>query len=291
MLDKKLIKKNLKAIITNTYSWLVSVKIKGSDWFDDDLNVDDEELGYLKAPIQEVFKIEIKKREIRDCIDINDLVDVIAEKIERQFGSTSTQGGTSAFFIALFSLGAKIAKADGQVSQEEVNAMENLMQNIMELDSDSRRYAINIWNEAKSSNRSFDDYAYDFLASNPTQQNISGVFELLFYIAAADKRFHPTEENLIRRALQIFGLPSAEFDRLKSSYFVDTAKFYAILGCSSHDSMEIIRTKYKKLLLEYHPDKMNGKNLPPDMLKFAETKTRELIEAYENIERERGLRI
>lgn len=290
MLDKKRIKDTLKEIIKATYSWLRNEKIRGKDWLNEDLEIDDDELGYIKAPIQDVFNIDIRKREIRGCIDVNDLVDLIYEKIIEQQVQIPNCNNITFFYSALFSMAAKLAKADGQISKMEVDAMENVMTHILEFDTADRKLAISIWNDAKNSNITFEDYAYAFMAATPDSGQIQSIFEILFYLAATDKKLHPAEEVLIKQAAYIFGLPNSEFERLKNLHFVDTSKYYTVLGCSPTDSIDVIRIKYKKLLLEWHPDRIEGKSLPPDMVKFATTKAKEIIEAFEAIERERGLR-
>lgn len=78
-MTQKQIKKKLKEIVSDTYSWVDSPK--GSDDFNIDLDIDYDELGDLKEPIIEEFGVAIKKREIRFCDDINELSFVIYEKM------------------------------------------------------------------------------------------------------------------------------------------------------------------------------------------------------------------
>jgi DnaJ like chaperone protein len=290
MLDKKRIKDDLKDLIRDTYPWLSDSKIRGKHWFDTDLTIDDDELNDLKHPIQNTFNIQIRKREIRGCIDVNDLVDLIYNKITEQHGVLPDENAVILQYRMFFSMAAKLAKADGSISKQEIEYMENLMVNILELELETRQWAIGIWNEAKNSTLLFDDYAYSFMSSGPDISRIRHIFELLFCLAAADKQLHSEEEALLKNALYIFGLPLSEFERFKNLHFVDTSKYYTALGCTRSDSMDTVRAKYKALLLTYHPDRMTGKNLPPDIIKVTETKTREIIEAFEAIERERGLR-
>lgn len=78
-MNEKEIKKKLKKIVSETYSWVHDPK--GSDDFDYDLDIDYDELGELKAPIIEEFGVSIKKKEIKACDDINDLTSLIFRKI------------------------------------------------------------------------------------------------------------------------------------------------------------------------------------------------------------------
>ncbi len=72
------IKKRLKGIVEETFSWVDDPK--GSDDFNDDLNITDDELGELKEPIQAEFGVKIKKSEIRECLNINELNRLIQSK-------------------------------------------------------------------------------------------------------------------------------------------------------------------------------------------------------------------
>lgn len=95
------IKKKLKEIVEETFSWVSDPK--GSDDFNDDLNITDEELGDLKEPIEDEFGIKIKRGEIRNCIDINALTRLVQSKKSffgnpnsslSTFTSSENKGGT-----------------------------------------------------------------------------------------------------------------------------------------------------------------------------------------------------
>lgn len=79
IMTEKQIKKKLKEVVTDTYDWVNNPK--GSDDFEDDLNIDYDELGDLKEPIIEEFGVSIKKREIKACYDINELASLIHQKL------------------------------------------------------------------------------------------------------------------------------------------------------------------------------------------------------------------
>ena len=81
-----------------------------------------------------------------------------------------------------------------------------------------------------------------------------------------------------------------KYNKLKSKYIQDFEKYYAILGCNSNDSNEHIKKQYRKLVSDYHPDKIASKGLPEEFTKFANNKFREIQEAYETIKKERNIR-
>jgi DnaJ like chaperone protein len=66
-------------------------------------------------------------------------------------------------------------------------------------------------------------------------------------------------------------------------------KYYAVLGCTSGDTNEQIKKQYRKLVSEYHPDKIISKGLPDEFIKFANDKFNEIQEAYEAVKKERGI--
>ena len=86
------------------------------------------------------------------------------------------------------------------------------------------------------------------------------------------------------------GLFDEKYKKLKSRYIQDVDKYYAVLGCDSNDSNEHIKRQYRKLVSDYHPDKIASKGLPGEFTKFANDKFREIQEAYETIKKERNIR-
>ena len=112
---------------------------------------------------------------------------------------------------------------------------------------------------------------------------------MLFKIAMADGEFHPNEKQMLISAAKIFGFDDSEFERIKSIYIDDISKYYAILDCNESDSVEKIKNQYRKLAMEYHPDKIISKGLPPEFVELANDKFREIKEAYDRIRTERNL--
>ena len=155
-------------------------------------------------------------------------------------------------------------------------------------DNDARDMAIKIFNVAKESKEPFDGFAQQFyeLFSNDSRM-LTNMLELLIRIAKADGTYHHNEEQLIRRAAILFNIDTSEFERIKAMYVQNSDKEYAILGASRADSDDVIKTKYRKLVKEYHPDTIMAKGLPEEFGKFATEKFREIQQAYEKIVQER----
>ena len=194
------------------------------------------------------------------------------------------------YFVATFSMLAKLAKADGVVSREEIAVTERFMEENLGLDPEGKKLAIRIFNQAKSSPDRFEDYAAQFYSAfSPRREIILSMFELLVAIASADGSIHPNEERMLKSAARIFHISGGRYARIKTARGGGIDKFYALLGCSRSDSNETIKKKYRNLAAQFHPDKIISKGLPEEFITFAKTKFQEIQEAYEKIKEERGI--
>ncbi|MCL1595421.1 MAG: DnaJ domain-containing protein, partial [Actinomycetia bacterium] len=146
-----------------------------------------------------------------------------------------------------------------------------------------------MFNEAKDSDDSFEDYARQIAQIFGADPRMRGVMlDLLTRLAAADGHVHPAEEEMLRNAPHIFGLSGHDFEDMVASRGKDFRHNYATLGLPVDASEDEIKSKYRRLVTEYHPDKVIAKGLPEEFVELAETKFREIQEAYEAIKKERG---
>jgi DnaJ like chaperone protein len=196
------------------------------------------------------------------------------------------------FVYHVFSLCAKMAKADGKISQAEITHMERLIRQQFRLSDKARTQAVRIWKEAKDSNKSFEEYARAFYNEFSNERaRILDMMNLLFEIAAVDGRLHPREEELLLRAAGIFHIGRLQYDRIKSRFFEEpklkawtaTDPHYAILGAEPHESVDIIKKKYRELAKKWHPDKMTAAGASNEVLRHAKEKFQQINEAYEKI--------
>lgn len=203
---------------------------------------------------------------------------------------TSHEQAQLIFFTAAFSMLAKISKADGQVTDMEIAAVENFMKNDLQLDEEGQQTAKNIFRNAIKSNDNFDAFAIQFYSVFKSQPNIIELLmDVLLRVSAADGRISVEEENLLLSAARIFNISSQGYERLKSKYVKPTNKYYAVLKCDESASNEEVKKQYRKLVTEYHPDKIQAKGLPEEFIKFANDKFKEIQEAYDAVKKERGL--
>jgi len=195
------------------------------------------------------------------------------------------------FFIATFSMLAKLAKADGQVSKDEVDSINRFMLEDLNLNPESRMVAMNIFNAAMNSQESFDDFAAQFYRQFYGQpQILELMIDILLRVSVADGQMSASEENLILSAIRIFNFNDTAYQTLKSRYVEVFDKYYAILQSTHQDTDDHIKKQYRKLAKEYHPDKIISKGLPEEFNQLAHEKFREIQEAYEIIKKERGIK-
>ena len=196
-----------------------------------------------------------------------------------------------AFFVGTFSMLAKLVKADGKVSQEEIDTIESFMHNDLGLNPSSREVASNIFHAALESPASFEDFAMQFYGQFHNQpQMIEMMIDILMRVAVADGLLHAAEEALIVNAARILHFDQTRLNQLKSKYAATTDKYYHVLGCEPQDSDDVIKSRYRHLVQTYHPDKIAGKGLPEEFTQLAQDKFREIQEAFEMIKKERGIR-
>ncbi|WP_024334964.1 co-chaperone DjlA [Desulfotignum balticum] len=216
--------------------------------------------------------------------------DAYLRSIPGRTGSlSSNEEAQLIFFTAAFSMLAKLCKADGQVSEKEIQVVEAFMKQDLQLDATGQESAKKIFRQAVRSSESFEAFAMQFYSVFRTQPNIiSLMMDVLFRVGAADGRLSDAEDATLHSAARIFNVSDVAFNRLKSKYIRPADKYYAVLKCDETSSNEEIKKQYRKLVTEYHPDKIEAKGLPEEFIKFANDKFSEIQEAYDQIRKKRG---
>jgi DnaJ like chaperone protein len=203
----------------------------------------------------------------------------------------------SIFFIAIFSMLAKLAKADGRVTREEVEIVTSFISEKLNLTTEQKKLALQTFRMAKSSEVPFDYYARHYreiFRRKPVM--LENAIDLFLTLSFADKDFSFSEEKLIRLAVEIFGLTEDDYLRLKThhdpqgrsghrsnSSSEQLVEAYAVLGCSPIDKLSLIKKRYRQLVKKYHPDRQVARGLAKEMLVVSESRFREVQEAYEKI--------
>ena len=187
------------------------------------------------------------------------------------------------FAIALIILTAKLAKADGQISKEELIAVKNKLK----IPDHEIGQVGKIFNKAKEDSLGYEPYAQQIAQiyrNNPTV--LDEVINILFYIAEADGKVSDSEITMIRNIAGIFGISQNQFESIRESR-KDSDKLnpYIVLGCSSKDDFTTIRKKYLKLSKEHHPDVLINKGVPPEVIEESKKKMRSINSAFDQIEK------
>ena len=187
------------------------------------------------------------------------------------------------FAIALIILTAKLAKADGHVSKEELVAIKDKLK-IPEHEIDQ---VGKIFNKAKEDALGYEPYAKQIAQiykSNPAV--LDEVINILFYIAEADSNVSNSEIAMIKNIAKIFGLSDSQFEGIKESRkSSDKLNPYVVLGCDPNDDFTTIRKKYLQLSKEHHPDVLVSKGVPQEVIKESKKKMRAINSAFDQIEK------
>ena len=203
-----------------------------------------------------------------------------------EFGRAEQAQAT--YFISLFSILGKMSKIDGVVSKPEIDVVQGFIDGLP-MEEREKQFARQVFNEAKNSPYAIEDFAdqlYRAIQNQPAL--VVSFFDLLLKIAAADGKLHPAEENALKSIKLIFRLSDRQYEDIKAAYFRDMDKHYKMLNCTAESSNEEIKSNYKKLVKDFHPDKIISKGLPEEFINFAESRFREIQESYEKIQKERN---
>jgi DnaJ like chaperone protein len=210
------------------------------------------------------------------------------------------------FFETTFAMFAKLARVDGNVNRSEIQALEKIMKQVFSLGTVGRGIAISVFNEARHDTTDFRQHAFAFNKLYEKRPVVLGaMLESMFVVSVADGSLHESEEQLLQSAASIFEIEERVYFSLHRRYVSGaessnqrkpetvshTGAFMEAcnrLGCKESDSVEDIKTKYRKLVQEHHPDKLAGKGLPEGFENFANERFREIQEAFEVIKDEKG---
>lgn len=194
----------------------------------------------------------------------------------------------AAYFVSIFSILGKLAKADGVVTQEEL-AVVNTFIDSMHIGEGEKQFARQVFTEAKNSPYAIEDFARQFYEINQRQpQLLASFLDVLFRVAAADGKLHPAEEEALRRVKAVFNISEQQYEEIRAAYFKDADKHYKVLNCTAQSSTDDIKKNYRALVRDFHPDTIISKGLPEEFTEFATKRFREIQDAYEEIRKERG---
>lgn len=186
-----------------------------------------------------------------------------------------------AFTIAVIALGAKMAKADGQVTRDEVTAFRE----VFRIAPRDEKEAAKVFNLARQDVAGFEVYAGRIAAMfGPRNETLCDILDGLFHIAMADGGYHPAEDEFLAEVARIFGMDEARFRNIRFRHVPDAiADPYAILGLTPGATYEEARAAWKAAVRECHPDRLAARGLPEEAVGMAERRMIDLNRAWEEI--------
>ena len=188
---------------------------------------------------------------------------------------------TIGFTIAVIALGAKMAKADGLVTRDEVTAFRQ----VFHIPTSETQNAARVFDLARKDVAGYDIYAArirDMFGAG--HQTLVDLLEGLFYIAVADGRYHPNENVFLEDVARIFGVQSRDFVNMRARFVPDeNPDPYCVLGVDPNSDRETVRHAWRALVREYHPDRMIARGVPEEAMKLAEKRLIQANWAYEEI--------
>ena len=230
-------------------------------------------------------------------------------------GITGVSTTKKTFFEALFSSLGHLSKADGQVTETEIRMVESLMQR-MEITGEDRQRAIRYFNRGKQEGFDLEAALHSFVQYSVVRQDLRLMFMEILVEAAYSSGSVSQEEHavLLRIALalriprhlftamcQARGAPAGGYGQASygqgrsyrsssgnTSRTMDQA--YAQLGLTRKANDGEVKKAYRKLVSQYHPDKLVSRGLPEEMMNIAKTRVREINTAYDQIKQARGFK-
>jgi DnaJ like chaperone protein len=203
------------------------------------------------------------------------------------------QDTQTTFLVTLISLAAKVAKADGRVTREEVQAFDVFLRDNLRMTPEDRRMAGRIFNEARDSDIPASQLARQARGIlGPFPDRLRDLITLLLQIAHADGQLHPAEEKIVREIARDLGLTDRDYQECRALFGASsgpsTETAYEILGVPPSSTEAEVKKAYRTIAREYHPDVLQSKGLPEDFMQFATEKLQKVNEAYTVIKKERG---
>ena len=240
---------------------------------------------------------------------------ILGHIVDRIIASIGGVGTTQkAFFRALFSTLGHLSKADGRVTPNDIRAAENLMQR-MQISGEERRQAIEYFNEGKKIGFSLEEALRPFIQHSLVRPDLRQMFmEIVVDAAFADGKVSEAERNVLVRVANHLRVPGHLFTAMMQArqygYTAPgsgggqntggrrgsvasrppLAQAYAKLGLKDGASDAEVKKAYRKLVSQYHPDKLVSRGLPEEMMEVAKTRVREINTAYDQIKAARGFK-
>ena len=207
---------------------------------------------------------------------------IIGSKVSRS-RSQSFANPQQIFALSLIVLSAKLSKADGNVSKEELIAVKDKLR----IPDNEIEQVGKIFNKAKEESSGYEPYARQISEIYKENLNVlEEVINILFYIAEADGEVSPQELSMIEQIARIFNINETQFRSIQESRkSSDKLNPYVVLESKPNDDISIIRKKYLILSKQHHPDLLLSKGVPEEVIKESKNKMRAINNAWDQVQR------
>jgi DnaJ like chaperone protein len=218
---------------------------------------------------------------------------------------TSPDSIQARFFSTTFSVMGHMAKADGQVSEDEIAMTRQIMEH-MKLDAEQKKAAIDLFNQGKQPGFDLDGALLQFKQAVNRRTTLLQMFmEIQLHAAYADGKMHADERNIINRIAEHLGFSAQQLEQLsalvRSNMGVGSHRYqyggsearkshadllkeaYEMLGVAATATDPEVKKAYRRMMNQHHPDKLVSKGLPKEMIEMATEKTQQIRAAYELI--------
>lgn len=204
----------------------------------------------------------------------------LVEAVRSVFSGDPETRRRVAFSVALIALSAKMAKADGVVSYEEVRAF----QEIFHVPDEEARNVARLYDLATQDVAGFDIYAgkLAYLCGGDAEcaASLEDVLDGLFHIAKADGVIHERELSFLAQAAAIFRIDERRFQSILARHAVTDADPYSVLGIARGTPFAEAQKIWRALVKENHPDRVEARGVPKEFLAIAEERIRAINAAW-----------
>lgn len=213
----------------------------------------------------------------------------VVEAVQTFFAGDPELRRRVAFSVAMIALSAKIARADGIVTDAEVKAFYE----VFSVPPEHAHGVARLYDIAKADTAGYEIYAARMARlCGSGQQNclmLQDVLDALFHVAKADGTLHERESRFLHDVAGIFGIDEAHYEAILARHVdLGHADPYRVLGVRRDTPLVDVRRRYRRLVSDNHPDKLIGRGVPQEFIAIATRRLAAINAAYEMIER--GLR-
>jgi DnaJ like chaperone protein len=190
------------------------------------------------------------------------------------------------FTVAMIALSAKMAKADGVVTTDEILAFRELF----DVPPNEERNVARLFNLAQEDIAGFEVYAKKLADLFPyDRKTLLDILDGLFHIAKADGVVHESEIGYLSRVAEVFGFDDREFSRILARHVRSDGNPYEVLGLGPEASDGELKAHYRREVQETHPDRLIARGVPEEFVRIANDRLAALNEAWAKICAERGI--